>query len=110
VSRKRKERELVNLRRELRGVPPASLRDADEATTSEGRASKRRRLSDDDESPQLKRSVRPAEPLYYYGKNVKELEEFLTFWVIQWQANSRESQATRVHTAARYLRSTLMKL
>jgi hypothetical protein len=110
VSRKRKERELVNLRRELRGVPPASLRDADEATTSEGRASKRRKLSDGEDAPQLRRSVRPAEPLYYHGKNIKELEEFLVFWVIQWQADSSESQATRVRTAARYLRGTPMKL
>jgi hypothetical protein len=82
VSRKRKERELYNLRRELRGLPPTHLRDADETTTSEGRASKRRKLSDGEDAPQLRRSVRPAEPLYYHGKNIKELEEFLVFWVI----------------------------
>ena len=110
VMRKRKERELVQLRKELRGEPTASLRDADETTALLKRASKRARLSENDSTQRTKGHVRPAEPVYYCGKNVKELEEFLIFWVIHWEAEPGESQATRVRTAARYLRDTPMKL
>jgi hypothetical protein len=110
VMRKRKERELVQLRKELRGEPTAGLRDADETTALLERASKRLRLSEDDNVSRSKRNVRPAEPLYYYGKTIKELEEFLIFWVIQWEAEPSESEASRVRIAARYLRDTPMKL
>jgi hypothetical protein len=82
VMRKRKERELVQLRKELRGEPTAGLRDADKTTALLEQASKRLRLSENDNVSRLKRNVRPAEPLYYYSKNVKELKEFLIFWVI----------------------------
>jgi Zinc knuckle len=110
VMRKRKERELMQLRKELRGDAVADLRVADETPAPEERGSKRRRSSESDDARQTKRQVRPAEPLYYNGKSIKELEEFLIFWVIQWEAQPGEPEATRVRTAARYLRGTPMKL
>jgi hypothetical protein len=110
VKRKRDERELMQLRRELQGEPVASLRGADETATPAGRPSKRRRSSASDESRRPKRHVRPAEPLYYQGRNIKELEEFLVFWAIQWESEPDESETSRVKVAARYLRGTPMKL
>jgi hypothetical protein len=110
VMRKRKERELMQLRKELRGDPVADLRVADETPALHERGSKRRRSSGEDDARQAKRQVRPAEPLYYHGRNIKELKEFLIFWVIQWEAQPSEPEATRVRTAARFLRGTPMKL
>jgi hypothetical protein len=40
---------------------------------------KQRKLLDSKDALQLRRLVRPAKPLYYYNKNIKELEEFFIF-------------------------------
>lgn len=96
------------MRRELKDLP--TLRDAGETTAPVERASKRRRSSGSDESRRTRKFVRPAEPLYYHGKNLKELEEFLTFWMIHWRADPGESDENRVNLATRYLRGTPMKL
>lgn len=109
VSRKRKERELMSLRKELRGESTTPMRVADETLGHQEPASKRRRLSEDDIRSD-RAQIRPAEPLYYSGKSVRELENFLTFWLIHWESQPEESQATRVRVAAKYLRGIPMKL
>lgn len=105
VKRKRQERQLIALRREIRD----SARSADDPQVLPERLAKRRRLSD--EGPSRSRGqLRPAEPVYYYGRNTQELEGFLTFWLIHLQSFAGESEATRVNIAASYLRDTPMKM
>lgn len=105
VTRKRKERELVLLRKELRGDPESAA-----GVLCDPQAKRRRLSDDDDETRLIKRSNRPTEPLYYHGKNIRELEEFLIFWVIHWEAYPKEPEVSRVRTAAKYLRGPVMKL
>ena len=110
ANRKRKERELVQLRKELRGELVASPRVTGDTAESWEPALKKSRTSREDLSQIGKRFMKPAEPIYYHGRNIKELEEFLIFWVIHWEAYPSESELTRVRTAAAYLRDTPMKM
>jgi hypothetical protein len=109
VRRRRQERQLLALRREIRGEPAESVQLASELGALPERPKKRRKLSND-ETSRSRRRLRPPEPVYYYGKNVKELEDFLTFWLIYIQSDEGESEAERVNIAASYLRGTPMKM
>lgn len=108
TTRKRLERELLQLRKEYHGGSASRVRNADETLES---TPKRRRTSfNDDMDRRPKRWAKPVDPPMYHGRNVKELEEFLIYWVIHWEAHPEEPEESRVRSAAAYLRAVPMKM